>query len=105
VKIKIPRDRNGTYEPQIIEKHKRCVDGMEEKILALYACGMSQRDSSEQIKNLYDVDISPELVSEISEKNMPEVSAWQNQATREDVESARGIWIHIKTIVETTDSF
>ena len=40
---------------------------MEEKILGLYACGMSQRDTSEQIKNLYDVDISPELVSKISE--------------------------------------
>ena len=52
---------------------------MEEKIMALYACGMSQRDISEQIKNLYDVDISPELVSKISEKIMPEVTAWQNR--------------------------
>ena len=52
---------------------------MEEKILGLYACGMSQRDISEQIKNLYDVDISPELVSKISEKIMPEVTAWQNR--------------------------
>lgn len=79
VEIKVPRDRNGQYEPQIIEKHKRSANGMEEKILALYACGMSQRDISEQIKNLYDVDISPELVSKISEKIMPEVSAWQNR--------------------------
>ena len=52
---------------------------MEDKILSLYACGMSQRDIAEQIKSLYDVEISPELVSKISEKIMPEVNAWQNR--------------------------
>jgi transposase-like protein len=51
---------------------------MEEKILALYSCGMSQRDISEQIKNLYDVEISPELVSKITDKIMPEITAWQS---------------------------
>jgi putative transposase len=79
VKVKIPRDRNGEYEPKIIEKYDRNADGMEEKILSLYSCGMSQRDISEQIKNLYDVEISPELVSKISEKIMPEVAAWQSR--------------------------
>ena len=79
VEVKVPRDRNGEYEPRIISKYSRNAEGIEEKILALYACGMSQRDISEQIKNLYDVDISPELVSKISEKIMPEVTAWQNR--------------------------
>jgi transposase-like protein len=79
VEVKIPRDRNGEYEPKIIGKYNRNAEGMEEKILALYACGMSQRDISEQIKNLYDVEISPELVSKISEKIMPEVVAWQTR--------------------------
>ena len=79
VEIKIPRDRNGEYEPQIIGKYSRNADGMEEKIIGLYACGMSQKDIAEQIKALYDVEISPELVSKISEKIMPEVSAWQNR--------------------------
>ncbi len=79
VQVKIPRDRNGEYEPQIIEKYSRNADGMEDKILSLYSCGMSQRDISEQIKSLYDVEISPELVSKISEKIMPEVTAWQNR--------------------------
>lgn len=79
VQVKIPRDRNGEYEPRIIEKYNRNADGMEEKILSLYSCGMSQRDIAEQIKNLYDVEISPELVSKISEKIMPEVTAWQNR--------------------------
>ena len=56
---------------------------MEEKILSLYACGMSQRDIADQIKNLYDVEISPELVSKISEKIMPEVNEWQNRPLEE----------------------
>jgi transposase-like protein len=79
VEIKVPRDRQGNYEPKIIGKYDRNADGMEEKILALYACGMSQRDIAEQIKELYDVEISPELVTKISEKIMPEVTAWQNR--------------------------
>ncbi len=80
IDVKIPRDRNGEYEPKIIGKYSRNADGMEEKILALYACGMSQRDIAEQIKSLYDVEISPELVSKISEKIMPEVNNWQSRA-------------------------
>ena len=79
VEVKIPRDRNGEYEPKIIGKYNRNADGIEEKILALYSCGMSQRDIAEQIKSLYDVEISPELVSKISEKILPEVNQWQNR--------------------------
>ena len=79
VDIRVPRDRNGSFEPKIIGKYNRNADGMEEKILALYSCGMSQRDIAEQIKELYDVEISPELVTKISEKIMPEVTAWQNR--------------------------
>ena len=52
---------------------------MEEKILALYACGMSQSDISGQIKNLYDVDISDGLVSKLVDKITPDVTAWQNR--------------------------
>ncbi len=79
VDIKVPRDRNSEYEPQIIGKYSRNADGMEEKILALYSCGMSQRDIADQIKNLYDVEISDGLVSKIVEKITPEITAWQNR--------------------------
>ena len=79
VDIKIPWDRNGTFEPKPIGKYSRNAYGMEEKILALYACRMSQRDIAGQIKELYGVEISPELVTKITEKVMPEVTAWQNQ--------------------------
>ena len=79
VDIKVPRDRNGSYEPKIIGKYSRNAEGMEDKILSLYACGMSQQDIAEQVKELYDVDISPEVVTKISEKIMPEVTAWQSR--------------------------
>lgn len=79
VDVKIPRDRNGEYEPQIIGKYSRNADGIEEKILGLYACGVSQRDISEQIKSLYNIEISDGLVSKIVEKITPEVTAWQNR--------------------------
>ena len=80
IEIQVPRDRNGEYEPQIIGKYDRNAAGMEDKILSLYACGMSQKDIAEQIKNLYDVEISPELVSKISDKILPKAQAWQNRA-------------------------
>lgn len=79
VEIKVPRDRNGEYEPQIIGKYNRNAEGMEEKILSLYAAGLSQRDIADQIKSLYDVEISHDLVSKISDKIIPQLNEWQNR--------------------------
>ena len=79
IEIKVPRDRNSSFEPKIIGKYSRNADGMEEKVIGLYASGMSQQDIAEQIKELYGVEISPELVTKITEKIMPEVTAWQNR--------------------------
>ena len=83
VEISVPRDRNGEYEPKIIDKYQRNADGLEDKILSLYAHGMSTRDIQEQIKDLYNIDISSELVSKISEKILPEVNEWQNRPLEE----------------------
>lgn len=79
----VPRDRNGEYKPKIIDKYQRNADGLEDKILSLYAHSMSTRDIQEQIKDLYDIDISSELVSKISEKIRPEVNEWQNRPLEE----------------------
>ena len=62
VELSIPRDRNGDFEPKIIPKNERTADGIEDKILALYAAGMTTRDVAAQIKTLYDVEISNEFV-------------------------------------------
>ena len=79
VELNIPRDRNGEYESKIIPKYKRNVTGIEDKVMALYAAGMTTRDISEQVKNLYDVDLSPEMVSNITNRILPVVAEWQNR--------------------------
>lgn len=79
VSVNVPRDRNGEFESGIIGKYQRNADGLEERILSLYATGMSLNDIKDQIKQLYDVDISSELVSKITDKIMPIVTDWQNR--------------------------
>jgi len=74
-----PRDRHGTFEPQLIAKHQRRLSGFDEKILALYAKGMTTRDIQDVVKELYGVDISPTLVSEITADLDAEVTAWRQR--------------------------
>jgi len=77
--LQTPRDRNGSFEPQLIAKHQRRVAGFDEKILALYAKGMTTRDIQEIVKELYGVDVSPTLVSEITTDLDTEVTAWRTR--------------------------
>jgi transposase-like protein len=77
--ISVPRDRDGTFEPLLIPKHQRRLPGFDEKILALYAKGMTTRDIQDIVKDLYDVEISATLVSEITEDLDSEVKAWQTR--------------------------
>ncbi len=79
VTIDTPRDRNGTFEPQLIEKHQRRVPGFDEKILALYAKGMTTRDIQEIVRDLYGVEVSATLVSEITADLDQEVTAWRSR--------------------------
>lgn len=77
--IAAPRDRDGTFEPIIVPKHQRRLPGFDEKILALYAKGMTTRDIQSIIKELYGVDVSPTLISEITSDLDSEVTAWRTR--------------------------
>jgi putative transposase len=77
--IATPRDRDGTFEPQLIGKHQRRVPGFDEKILALYAKGMTTRDIQEIVRELYGVEVSATLVSEITADLNVEVTAWRTR--------------------------
>jgi len=79
VTLNTPRDRDGTFEPLIVGKHQRRVPGFDEKILALYAKGMTTRDIQEIVRELYGVDVSATLVSEITADLDAEVTAWQTR--------------------------
>jgi putative transposase len=79
ITLDTPRDRNSTFEPQLVPKHQRRLAGFDEKILALYAKGMTTRDIQGLVKELYGVEVSPTLVSEITADLDAEVTAWRQR--------------------------
>ncbi len=77
--IDIPRDRNGEFEPKLIPKYQRDISGIEEKVISLYARGMSTRDIHDQLQDLYGIELSAEMVSKITDKLLPEIKEWQSR--------------------------
>ena len=79
VAVEVPRDRNGTFEPQIIPKRKRTISGLEEKIISMYAKGMSLSDIQSFIKEIYGADISKGMLSAITDQVMGAAKEWQTR--------------------------
>lgn len=79
VSIAVPRDRNGDFEPQIVKKHQRRLGQIDDMILSLYAKGMTTRDIKSHLEEVYDVDVSPELISQVTEVVKDELETWQNR--------------------------
>ena len=79
VDIAIPRDRNGEYEPQIIKKHQRRFEGFDDQIISMYGRGMTTRDIQGHIKDIYGVDVSPDLISNVTDEVLKDVNEWQNR--------------------------
>ena len=77
VEIRVPRDRQGAFEPQLIPKHHRRLDGFDDKVLALYSRGMSVRDIQGHLRELYGTDVSADLISRVTDAVLDEVRAWQ----------------------------
>jgi len=77
--IAVPRDRNGEFEPQVLAKRQVRTDEIEQKILAMYSKGMSQRDIEDSIREIYGAEIPQTLISKITDKILPEVNEWQNR--------------------------
>lgn len=77
--IVVPRDRNGEFEPRLLEKRQTRTDEIEQKIMAMYAKGMSQRDILDTLQEIYGAEVSQTLISKITDKILPEVSEWQNR--------------------------
>lgn len=79
VPVSVPRDREATFEPKLIPKRSKDVSGIEDKVLAMYARGMSQRDIAATIEDIYGFEISAEKISSITDRVMPEVEEWQKR--------------------------
>ena len=77
LELAIPRDRQGRFEPALIAKYQRRFPGFDQKIIALYARGMTTRDIQAHLRELYGIEISPELVSAVTDAVLDEVAAWQ----------------------------
>ncbi|MDD4700414.1 MAG: IS256 family transposase [Oscillospiraceae bacterium] len=77
--IAVPRDRNGEFDPQILAKRQIRTDEIEQKIMAMYAKGMSQRDIEDNLREIYGADIPQTLISKITDKILPEINEWQNR--------------------------
>ena len=79
IQVETPRDRNGTFSPQILGKHQTRFDGFDDKILSMYARGMSTREIQGHLEEMYGVEVSPTLVSSVTDAVIDEVKGWQNR--------------------------
>src|SRR5678816_3495280 len=77
VDIRVPRDRRGSFEPKVVPKHRRRLEGFDDKVLALYARGMSTRDIQAHLRELYGTDVSTDLISRVTDAVIDEVKDWQ----------------------------
>ena len=79
LQIEAPRDRSGTFQPQLVKKRQRRLEGFDDKVIALYARGLSTRDIQGQLEELYGVAVSPTLISNVTNSVMEDVRAWQSR--------------------------
>jgi len=80
LEIETPRDRNGDFDPKIVPKHQREWKGFDDKILSMYALGLSTRQISEHLKEIYNVEVSPELISRVTDEVKEMLIEWRNRA-------------------------
>jgi putative transposase len=79
VTLEIPRDRNGEFEPQLVKKHQRRLPGFDDKVLALYARGLTTRDIQGHLEELYQSEVSPALISAVTDAVLDDVTVWQSR--------------------------
>ncbi len=79
VSLEIPRDRNGEFEPQLVKKHQRRLPGFDDKVLALYARGLTTRDIQGHLEEMYQSEVSPALISAVTDAVLDDVTVWQSR--------------------------
>jgi putative transposase len=79
LRLAVPRDRAGTFEPQLVKKHQRRLPGFDEKVISMYARGLTVREMQGHLAELYGVEVSPSLISAVTDAVLEEVTAWQQR--------------------------
>ena len=77
--IEVPQDRDGTFEPKVVKKRQKDISGIEQKIISLYAKGMTTRQISDTIEDIYGFEVSDGMVSDITDRLLPQIEDWQNR--------------------------
>jgi len=77
--IDVPRDRQASFDPQLIAKYQRRFPGLDDKIISMYARGMSTREITGHLRDLYGIDVSPDLISTVTDAVLDEIAAWQQR--------------------------
>ena len=89
VDLAVPRDRNGSFGPQIVRKGQTRLEGFNERIIALYARGLTVRDIRAHLREMYDVDVSPDLISRVTDGVLEELAEWHSRPPLETKRSIR----------------
>jgi len=79
LELSVPRDRSATFDPQLIAKYQRRFPGFDEKIISMYARGLSMREIAGHLRELYGIEVSAELISTVTNAVIEEVTAWQSR--------------------------
>ena len=79
IPIEVPQDRDGTFEPQIVKKRQKDISSIEDKIISMYAKGLTTRQISEQIEDIYGFEVSDGMISDITDKLLPDIQDWQQR--------------------------
>ena len=80
VPISVPRDRDGSFEPELVKKGQTRIDGMDDKIIGLYAAGLTVRDIRAHLEDVYGLQVSPDLISRVTDAVLDEVRDWRSRA-------------------------
>ena len=92
VEIGVPRDRSGSFEPQLVKKGQTRIDGFDDQIISMYACGMSVREIQGHLNELYGVAVSPDLISRVTDVVLEDVKAWQNRGAEDHLGKFEEKW-------------
>ncbi len=84
INISVPRDRNGEYEPEVVPKYSSDISAIEDKVISMYAKGMTTRDISSHIEDIYEIPLSSQSISRMTDKILPLVEEWQNRRLDEE---------------------
>ena len=79
MKVEVPQDRNSTFEPQVVKKRQKDISDIDQKIISMYAKGMTTRQISETLEDIYGFEASEGFISDVTDKLLPQIEDWQNR--------------------------